>query len=164
VEGSKMLPFQGLPVNNANVYWFGKTVTRGSDLQVEMFRPHANLGDEVNHNIVQSEIEGGVFLNELQPRTILQIHTQHHCYTAVFLGDNQALIWDIPSSARNPFRSPSRDRLGRDHAESALRRARHAARVSPPGVPNAHRHLPDPGNQRAAASPERGEPSNPRSN
>ncbi|HZE27890.1 MAG TPA: hypothetical protein VE083_10905 [Terriglobales bacterium] len=72
------------------------------DLQVEMFRPHANLGDEVNHNIVQSEIEGGVFLNELQPRTILQIHTQHHCYTAVFLGDNQALIWGHPEFCPQP--------------------------------------------------------------
>jgi len=72
------------------------------DLQVEMFRPHANLGDEVNHNIVQSEIEGGVFLNELQPRTILQIHTQHHCYTAVFLGDNQALIWRHPEFCPQP--------------------------------------------------------------
>jgi len=72
------------------------------DLQVEMFRPHANLGDEVNHNIVQSEIDGGVFLNELQPRTILQIHTQHHCYTAVFLGDNQALIWGHPEFCPQP--------------------------------------------------------------
>jgi len=72
------------------------------DLQVETFQPHANLGDEVNHNIVQSEIEGGVFLSQLQPRTILQIHTQHHCYTAVFLGDNQALIWGHPEFCPRP--------------------------------------------------------------
>ncbi len=72
------------------------------DLQVEMFQPHANLGDDVNHNIVQSEIEGGVFLSQLPPRTILQIHTQHHCYTAVFLGDNQALIWGHPEFCPRP--------------------------------------------------------------
>jgi hypothetical protein len=72
------------------------------DLQVELFQPHANLGDEINHNIVQSEIDGGVFLSQLQPRTILQIHTQHHCYTAVFLGDNQALIWGHPEFCPRP--------------------------------------------------------------
>jgi len=30
-----------------------------------MFMPHPNLGDDVNGNIVQSEIEGGVFLEGL---------------------------------------------------------------------------------------------------
>ena len=72
------------------------------NLQVTMFHPHANLGDEVNHNIVQSEIEGGVFLADLQPQTVLKIHTQHHCYTAVFLGDNQALIWGHPEFCPRP--------------------------------------------------------------
>jgi len=72
------------------------------DLQVELFQPHANLGDEINHNIVQSEIDGGVFLSQLPPRTILQIHTQHHCYTAVFLGDNQALISGHPEICPQP--------------------------------------------------------------
>jgi hypothetical protein len=72
------------------------------ELQVEMFQPHANLGDEVNRHIVQSEIEGGVFLSQLPPQTILQIQTQHHCYTAVFLGDNQALIWGHPEFCPRP--------------------------------------------------------------
>jgi len=70
--------------------------------QVEMFQPHANLADQVNHNIVQSEIDGGVFLSDLQPRTVLQIQTQHHCYTALFLGDNQALIWGHPEFCPRP--------------------------------------------------------------
>jgi len=72
------------------------------DLPVAMFQPHANLSDDVNSNIVQSEIEGGVFLSELQPRTVLQIQTQHHCYTALFLGDNQALIWGHPEFCPQP--------------------------------------------------------------
>ena len=67
-----------------------------------MFHPHANLSDDVNSNIVQSEIEGGVFLSELRPRTVLQIQTQHHCYTALFLGDNQALIWGHPEFCPQP--------------------------------------------------------------
>ena len=30
-----------------------------------LFAQHPNLSDEVNHNIVQAEIEGGVFLKDL---------------------------------------------------------------------------------------------------
>ena len=51
-----------------------------------MFTPHPNLADDVNHAIIQSEIEGGVFLHDLPPSTILHIQTMHHCYTAVLLG------------------------------------------------------------------------------
>ncbi len=73
-----------------------------ADPQTGMFQPHANLCDQVNSNIVQSEIEGGVFLNDLKPRTILFIQTQHHCYTAVFVGDNRALIWGHPEFCPKP--------------------------------------------------------------
>ena len=55
------------------------------------FRSHPNLGDEVNRNIVQSEIEGDVFLNDLPPATVLEIQTQHRCYRVVLLSDNNAL-------------------------------------------------------------------------
>ena len=73
-----------------------------SDLQITTFNPHVNLGDDVNNNIVQSEIEGGVFLSDLQPLTVLQIQTQHHCCTAVFLGDNQALLSGHPEFCPSP--------------------------------------------------------------
>jgi hypothetical protein len=61
-----------------------------------MFMPHPNLSDEVNGGIVQSEIEGGVFLRDLPPSTVLQIQTMHHCYTAVLLGGSDALISGHP--------------------------------------------------------------------
>ena len=67
-----------------------------------MFVPHPNLSDEVNHNIVQSEIEGGVFLENLPPATVLLIRTQHHCYTAVLLGGSQALISGHPDYCPQP--------------------------------------------------------------
>jgi len=67
-----------------------------------MFRPHANLCDHINRNIVQSEIEGGVFLCDLKPRTILFIQTQHHVYTVVYLRDNQALLWGHPTFCPRP--------------------------------------------------------------
>jgi len=67
-----------------------------------MFAPHPNFSDEVNHNIVQSEIEGGVYLNELPPSTVLKIHTQNHCYVAVMLGGSQALISGHPEFCPEP--------------------------------------------------------------
>ena len=70
-----------------------------------MFAPHPNLSNEVNRNIIQSEIEGGVFLEGLPPDTVLQIRTQNHFYTALFLGEGAALIPDIRNTAPNQFRS-----------------------------------------------------------
>jgi hypothetical protein len=68
------------------------------------FRSHANLSDEVNRNFVQSEIEGGVFLNDLPPATVLEIQTQHHKYQVVLLGDNEALISGHPEFCPEPIR------------------------------------------------------------
>jgi len=67
-----------------------------------MFAPHANLSNEVNRNIVQSEIEGGVFLEGLPPDTVLQIRTQHHFYTAELLGEGSALISGHPQFCPEP--------------------------------------------------------------
>ena len=67
-----------------------------------MFSPHPNLSDEVNRNIVQSEIEGGVLLSALPPSTILEIHTQHHRYTAVLLGGSDALLSGHPEFCPQP--------------------------------------------------------------
>ncbi len=67
-----------------------------------LFAPHPNLSDGVNHNIAQSEIEGGVFLHELPSATVLQIETQHHCYTAVLLDEDWALISGHPEYCPQP--------------------------------------------------------------
>src|SRR5438876_4052360 len=67
-----------------------------------MFMPHPNLSEELNSNIVESEIEGGVFINDLPPSTVLEIQTMHHCYTAVFLGGSQALISGHPEFCPRP--------------------------------------------------------------
>ena len=39
------------------------------------FMPHSNFSDEVNRNIVQSEIEGGVYLDELCEGAVLEVET-----------------------------------------------------------------------------------------
>lgn len=67
-----------------------------------LFSPHPNLSDEVNHQIVQSEIEGGVFLNDLPSEAVLQIRTQNHCYTAVLQGGGAALISGHPQYCPQP--------------------------------------------------------------
>jgi hypothetical protein len=67
-----------------------------------MFSPHPNFGDEVNCSIVQSEIEGGVFLKDLAPETELRVHTRHHCYKIVFLGNSHALISGHPEYCPEP--------------------------------------------------------------
>ena len=70
--------------------------------QASFFVPHFNLSDEVNRQIVQSEVEGGVFLKDLPPATVLQIQTQHHLYTAVLLDDGSALISGHPEYCPQP--------------------------------------------------------------
>ena len=67
-----------------------------------MFTPHPNLSDKVNGVIVQSEIEGGVFLHDLPPSTVLEIQTMHHCYRAVLLGGSDALISGHPEFCPEP--------------------------------------------------------------
>jgi hypothetical protein len=48
---------------------------------------HSNLSDEVNRNIAQSEIEGGVWLNKLAVGAVLSIHTENTAYTLEKRGD-----------------------------------------------------------------------------
>jgi hypothetical protein len=67
-----------------------------------MFSPHPNLSDKVNSGIVQSEIEGGVSLKDLPPETVLEIQTMNHCYTAVMLGGNEAMISGHPEFCPRP--------------------------------------------------------------
>jgi hypothetical protein len=67
-----------------------------------LFMPHPNLSDEVNRNIVQSEIEGGVHLDNLSEGTVLEIETQHRWYTLVHRGRGKALIWGHPKYCPHP--------------------------------------------------------------
>ena len=56
----------------------------------------------MNHNIVQSEIEGGVFLKDLPSTTVLEIQTQNHCYTAVLVDEGSVLISGHPEYCPQP--------------------------------------------------------------
>ena len=66
--------------------------------------PHANLSDQVNHNIIQSEIEGGVDLRNLPHEITLEIETQNRSYTIVHFGAGEALISGHPEYCPEPVR------------------------------------------------------------
>ena len=69
---------------------------------LRLFSPHRNLSDTVNRRIIQSEIEGGVFLADLPPATVLEIQTQHHHYMAATLAENSVLISGHPEYCPEP--------------------------------------------------------------
>jgi hypothetical protein len=48
-----------------------------------MFRPHQNLSDEINRNIIRSEIEGGVYLRDLPVAAKVEVQTRNRYYTIV---------------------------------------------------------------------------------
>jgi len=66
--------------------------------------PHPNLSDRVNHNIVQSEIEGGVYLGDLPGESTLEVETQNRSYTIVHCGKGEALISGHPEFCPQPVR------------------------------------------------------------
>jgi hypothetical protein len=72
------------------------------DQLTSLFAPHPNLSDEVNRHIIQSEVEGGVFLEDLPPATVLEIQTRNHCYTAVLVDENLALLSGHPEFCPEP--------------------------------------------------------------
>jgi hypothetical protein len=56
----------------------------------------------VNHNLTQSEVEGGVHLEQLAPGSRLEVQTQHRWYTLVNCGDGLALISGHPKYCPEP--------------------------------------------------------------
>ncbi|HEV2349497.1 MAG TPA: hypothetical protein VG028_06580 [Terriglobia bacterium] len=66
------------------------------------FIPHPNFSDEVNRNIVQSEIEGGVCLDDLSEGVQLEVETQNHWYTILIRDRGQELISGHPQFCPEP--------------------------------------------------------------
>jgi hypothetical protein len=73
-------------------------VGHSSDVQF----PHPRLGDQVNRNIIQSEIEGGVYLRNLPVEGKLQIQTQNRLYTLINLGRSEVLLCGHPEFCPKP--------------------------------------------------------------
>jgi hypothetical protein len=64
--------------------------------------PHPNLCDQVNRNIIQSEIEGGVYLWDLPHQSTLEVETQNRSYTLVLCGPGEVLISGHPRYCPEP--------------------------------------------------------------
>jgi hypothetical protein len=56
----------------------------------------------VNHNIIQSEIEGGVHLRDLPPGSVLSIQTKNRFYKMVVVGEGTVLISGHPEFCPAP--------------------------------------------------------------
>ena len=56
------------------------------------FGPHPNLSDRINGDIVQSEIEGGIYLADLAPGIRLEFRTEHHRYLLTNIGQGRVSI------------------------------------------------------------------------
>jgi len=84
--------------------WFILHLRTGGSVDTcpQFFRCHPNLDDAINRNIVESEIEGGAFLEDLPARAMLQIQTQHRWYTVVHRGRGEAWIWGHPAFCPEP--------------------------------------------------------------
>ena len=67
-----------------------------------MFVPHQNLSDQINGNIIRSEIEGGVYLRDLPEESTLEVATQNRRYTLVVRSDGNALISGHPEFCPEP--------------------------------------------------------------
>jgi hypothetical protein len=65
--------------------------------------PHRNLSDEINRGIVQSEIEGGVFLADLPAGATLEVETENHKYNLVNAGGGRAWISGHPDYCPDPI-------------------------------------------------------------
>jgi hypothetical protein len=64
--------------------------------------PHPNLSNQVNRNIIQSEIEGGVYLCDLPHQSTLEVETQNRSYTLVLCGPGEVLISGHPRYCPEP--------------------------------------------------------------
>ncbi len=67
-----------------------------------MFAAHRNLSDQINGNIIRSEIEGGVDLRQLPPESTLRVETRNRAYTIIMQRDCNALISGHPEFCPEP--------------------------------------------------------------
>jgi len=68
----------------------------------EPFRPHPNFPDAINRAICQSEVEGGVALDELPIGAVVDVETANTLYRIENRGQGEVLISGHPEICPNP--------------------------------------------------------------
>ena len=76
--------------------------TSTSTTNPNLFRPLPVFSDAINSNIVQSEVEGGVYLDDLPEGYELEIETENHAYRVVNQSKGKALISGHPKFCPSP--------------------------------------------------------------
>ncbi len=76
-----------------------------TDICSKLFVPHPGLSDEINRNIIQSEIEGGVYLESLPEGAVLEMQTKNHQYRILNEGRGHVLISGHPAFCPRPLRA-----------------------------------------------------------
>jgi len=66
--------------------------------------PHPNLGDQVNRNIIRSEIEGGVHLHDLPRSAVLEIETMDWTCRLEYAGEYEGWVSGHPKFCPEPVR------------------------------------------------------------
>src|SRR5437762_2913876 len=69
---------------------------------IEPFQPHPNFDDAINRAISQSEIEGGVSLDELPVGAVLDVQTSNNSYRIEHRGNGEVLISGHPEICPEP--------------------------------------------------------------
>jgi hypothetical protein len=78
------------------------TEIRQRTAEFSTFAPHPNLGDGVNRNLAQSEIEGGVHLSRLSAGDELEIRTENRSYCLTYQGLGRAMLSGHPQFCPQP--------------------------------------------------------------
>jgi hypothetical protein len=98
-----------------------------------LFVAHPHLSDSVNHNIIHSEIEGGVHLRDLPPGSVLSIQTKNRSYRMVVVEDGTVLISGHPKFCPAPPEVRiNGSTWGGSMVKEKPRRPRHAPRIRAP--------------------------------
>jgi hypothetical protein len=79
-----------------------KTQATGGVAEPVLYEANPHLSDSVNRNIIRSEVEGGVYLRDLAPGSVLTIQTNNRVYKVVVLRDGCALISGHPEFCPEP--------------------------------------------------------------
>ncbi len=73
------------------------------DAESSSFSTLPHLSDEIRHNVIKSEIEGGVYLDKLSAGDKLEVQTENHLYELVMLAADKAMISGHPEYCPVPI-------------------------------------------------------------
>ena len=76
--------------------------TPNTETNPNLFLGLANFSDDVNRRIIQSEIEGGVHLEDLPDGSALEVKTENRSYVLIMQGPGKALISGHPKFCPAP--------------------------------------------------------------